>query len=51
VDGKTKLNLSFSSAPLEELNNDWLVKSGDSNSIRLEDVENNEESYLNFEKI
>jgi hypothetical protein len=48
---KTKLNLSFSTAPMDELNGDWVIKSGDANSIRLEDESDDGISYLNFEKI
>lgn len=48
---KTKLNLSFSTVPLDELNEDWVIKSGNANSIRLEDENKDGVSYLNFEKI
>lgn len=48
---KTKLNLSFSTAPLDDVSEDWVIKSGDANSIRLEDESKDGVSYLNFEKI
>lgn len=49
----TKLNLSFGSAPFNEMNEDWIIKSGGTGSIQLEHQSggNGSIDYLNFEKI
>jgi hypothetical protein len=50
---KTKLNLDFGASAFEELNSDWIIKSGSTSSIQLEHVSggNGSIDYLNFTKI
>jgi hypothetical protein len=50
---KTKMNISFSSAPFNRLNKDWVIKSGSASSIQLEHTNSGEGStdYLYFDKI
>lgn len=51
-DSQDKLNLFFSSIPLDELNSDWHIIEQNSNTIKLEDVSggNGGTDYLTFIK-
>jgi len=52
-DSKTKMNINFPSAPLNELNDDWVIKSGNTGSIQLQHTSGGDGSvdYLTFDKI
>ncbi len=52
-DSQQKLILNFSTAPFDELNDDWHIVSQSSSQIRLEDVSggNGGTDYLTFDKI
>jgi hypothetical protein len=49
----TKLSLNFNTAPFNELNDDWIIKSGSTSSIQLQHTSGGDGSidYLNFDKI
>ncbi|MCW3103028.1 MAG: hypothetical protein JWO09_1468 [Bacteroidetes bacterium] len=50
---KTKMNINFATAPLNELNDDWVIKSGGTGSIQLQHTSGGDGSvdYLTFDKI
>jgi hypothetical protein len=52
-DSKTKMTINFPSAPFNELNDDWDIKSGSAASIQLQHTSggNGGVDYLNFDKI
>jgi hypothetical protein len=50
---KSKFNINFPSAPLDELNEDWVLKNGSASSMEMEHVSggNGGTDYLVFQKI
>ncbi|MDF2435644.1 MAG: hypothetical protein K0Q95_20 [Bacteroidota bacterium] len=50
---KTKMNINFSSAPLDELSEDWIIVNGSKSSIELKHVSGGDggTDYLTFQKI
>lgn len=52
-DSKTKMNISFPSAPFNELNEDWVITNGNASTIELkhESGGNGGIDYLTFVKI
>lgn len=50
---KTKMNINFGSAPFSEMNEDWIIKNANANSIQLQHANggDNGVDYLNFDKI
>lgn len=52
-DKRTWMKLNFNAAPFNELNEDWMIKSGGANAIQLEHTSggNGGTDYLNFDKI
>jgi hypothetical protein len=52
-DSKTKMNINFSTAPLNELSEDWTIVNGSKSSIELKHVSGGDggTDYLTFQKI